>query len=81
MTFSPLMASSQRDHALTLLEQAWSQLQSRSAAGAHARDRERLSYIVESILMGGGANDAELLRRIVDRFQTLSQRFPEQMKR
>ncbi len=81
MTFSPLMDSSQRRRALTLLEEAWSQLQSRSAAGAHARDRERLSYIVESILMGGGADDAELLRRIVDRFRTLSQRFPEQLKR
>lgn len=77
MAFSPLMDSSQRHRAMTLLEEAWGQLRGGSAAGAQSRDRERLSYIVESILMGEGADDAELVRRIVERFMALSVRFGE----
>lgn len=80
MAFSPLLDSAQIERALILLDRAWSQLHSASAKGAENRDRERLSYIVESILLGGGADDAELVRRIVERFRALSAQFPDQPK-
>lgn len=79
MPFSPLLGPAQLELAQTLLDEAWSQLESRSSAGAHARDRERLSYVVESILMSGETDRAQLVSRIVDRFRALSARFPERL--
>jgi hypothetical protein len=77
MAFSPLMDSAQVERALILLDRAWSQVHGASQQGAEDRDKARLSYIVESVLTAGGGDDTELVRRIVQRFRTLSQRFPD----